>query len=509
MRQHLHQRQEQVQEPAGVRMLTALYSLPRLAAIAVASMALFVVSATAQQTGRVFPYKWTIPVPFEEITTADIQHALIWTGHYGAMVDGLFGGFTKRAISGWLSSKGYAPAETLSREQAVELMTEAIAKRDAFGWAILTDDAIGFSVGVPTKLNQYSDPVWEDGALWYRYFGPVGEFISVLSQENACAFMDNFYEGVVAYNGPGNRTVDYKARKDDWFVLSGRSGDRHFYTRAQCRRNGFVTVVINTPTTEVHSFGFLFTAMTNSLALKPFLNPRARPNPRLVFPGPAPGYASSINSPPQIPLRPTAQGGSAAPARPDIDRSGKISAIRLALAEGTELGARDIFERVSESVYVVHTPDAQGSAVAISAHELLTNCHVLAARAVATLERDGQRMPARLTSANPSTDRCILTSDTPLRKSVRVRPFADIKVGERAFTVGAPHGYDLTIAEGIVSSKRVIDGDRLLQTSAPISKGSSGGGLFDGQGHLLGITTWMRKDAQNLNFAIAAEEYAK
>ena len=90
-----------------------------------------------------------------------------------------------------------------------------------------------------------------------------------------------------------------------------------------------------------------------------------------------------------------------------------------------------------------------------------------------------------------------------------VRPYADIKVGEQAFSIGAPKGLELTIAEGIVSAKRVIDGERMLQTSAPISSGSSGGGLFDAQGQLLGVTTWMRKDAQNLNFAIAAEEYAR
>lgn len=61
----------------------------------------------------------------------------------------------------------------------------------------------------------------------------------------------------------------------------------------------------------------------------------------------------------------------------------------------------------------------------------------------------------------------------------------------------------------IVSSKRTVDGGRLVQTTAPISPGSSGGGLFDAQANLLGITTFMLKQSQNLNFAIAAEEYAK
>jgi len=65
----------------------------------------------------------------------------------------------------------------------------------------------------------------------------------------------------------------------------------------------------------------------------------------------------------------------------------------------------------------------------------------------------------------------------------------------------------LTIAEGLLSSKREEGNRRLLQTSAPISQGSSGGGLFDSSGNLLGITTLMSVRGQNLNFAIPAEEY--
>ncbi|WP_428668584.1 trypsin-like peptidase domain-containing protein [Reyranella sp.] len=477
---------------------------------AITTLTLLSEPAAAQQLGRIFPYSWASPIPADDITTADVQHALIWTGHYGAMVDGMFGGFIKRAINGWLTSKGYPASVSLTRNQAVELMTEAIAKRDQYGWAILTDDAIGFSVGVPTKLNEGTAPVWENGALWYRFFGPVGEFITVISQDAGCAIMDGFYDAVAAGTGARDRTVDYKARKDDWFVLSGRSGDRHFYTRAQCRQSGIVNVVINTPTSQVDSFGFLFTAMTNSLSLKPYLNPRAKPNPRVAFPGPPPGYASSFSAPPQASSPPTAPSSRVTPtAASDTERSGKTGGIRLVLSDGTELRAREVFERASEAVYIVHTPNALGSAVAVSDRELVTNCHVLGTDTVAILEREGARLPATLTSANPESDRCILRSNSPLRKWVRIRPFADIKVAEKAYSIGAPQGLELTIAEGIISSKRTIDGERLLQTSAPISKGSSGGGLFDAQGNLLGVTTFFRKDAQNLNFAIAAEEYAK
>ena len=68
---------------------------------------------------------------------------------------------------------------------------------------------------------------------------------------------------------------------------------------------------------------------------------------------------------------------------------------------------------------------------------------------------------------------------------------------------------ELTVAEGIVSSKRSQNDSKLIQTSAPISLGSSGGRLFDAQGQLLGITTFYFEAGQNLNFAVAAEEYAR
>lgn len=204
--------------------------------------------------------------------------------------------------------------------------------------------------------------------------------------------------------------------------------------------------------------------------------------------------------------------GTAPDPGPAIDRTGKTGEIKLALSDGKELRPQDVFEQVSGAVYVVKTPTSLGSAVAISARELLTNCHVVEAAAKVGLEHEGRQLSALVVSANKDADRCVLriaNSDRPMAVWVRVRPYADVKVGERVFSVGSPKGLELTLAEGMISSKRALAASRLFQTSAPISPGSSGGGLFDAQGHLVGITTFMLKDAQNLNFAIAAEEYAK
>jgi S1-C subfamily serine protease len=502
VRERVHRCNSQVQAAAGVRVLGLTKSLRWLVVglSPIAALLLLAAPAHAQQTGRIFPYKWVSPPPVEDITTADVQHALIWTRHYGAMVDGGYGPYTKRAISGWLTSKGYGPGDTLTREQAVELVTDGLQQRDAYGWALLIDDAVGFSVGISTKMSHPEAPTWQDGVLTYGSNGDVGHTVAIFPQADGCAEMDRFYD---AFSDPnvGPREVHYKARKDDWFVVAGEAGPRRFYRRTQCRPQGIVTVVTNVATPQVEALAFLFVAMTNSLSLRPSLNLRVKPAPRLEFPAVPPGVAASA--------APSATASPRGQSLYDVDRGGKTTALKLALTDGKELRASEVFEKASEAVYIVKSQDRLGSAVAISERELLTNCHVVGSQQTVLLERDGRQMRATLQSANPDADRCVLMSGVVLPRWVKVRPYADVKVGERAFTIGAPQGLELSLGEGIISSKRSLDQTRLFQTSAPISQGSSGGGLFDAQGNLIGITTFFFKVGQSLNFAIAAEEYAK
>lgn len=92
-----------------------------------------------------------------------------------------------------------------------------------------------------------------------------------------------------------------------------------------------------------------------------------------------------------------------------------------------------------------------------------------------------------------------------------MRSYASLEVGEPAYTLGSPVGLELTLSNGIVSGQREEDGRSFVQTTAPISPGSSGGGLFDSRGNLLGITTLALVGRehlnQSLNFAIPADSY--
>jgi predicted RNA-binding protein YlqC (UPF0109 family) len=88
---------------------------------------------------------------------------------------------------------------------------------------------------------------------------------------------------------------------------------------------------------------------------------------------------------------------------------------------------------------------------------------------------------------------------------VQMRKYPSLSVGERVYAIGAPEGFDLTLSEGLISGLRRLGNTNVIQTTAPISHGSSGGGLFDSEGRLIGITTYFMQEGQSLNFAIAAD----
>lgn len=185
-------------------------------------------------------------------------------------------------------------------------------------------------------------------------------------------------------------------------------------------------------------------------------------------------------------------------------------------ATGPVLDATALFKLLSPSVFkvVVVTSDgtSQGSAVAVSANELLTNCHVLEGAQSVTLHQGKLDRPAQIARANAAADRCVLDVSEPNLQPVRgVREYADLQIGEPLYTLGSPNGLELTLSNGLLSGKREEGTLNYVQTTAAISPGSSGGGLFDARGNLVGITSLVlagrERLNQSLNFAIPAQAF--
>ncbi len=170
-----------------------------------------------------------------------------------------------------------------------------------------------------------------------------------------------------------------------------------------------------------------------------------------------------------------------------------------------------LFSKLSESVYIVEAYGsdgkivAQGSGLVTAPNQITTNCHVVEAAKKIGIRREGKKLAAELSASDKTRDLCLLRVNDKIGPSLQVRESTSLKVGQRVYAIGAPLGLELTFSEGLISSLRKADGGLLIQTTTPISPGSSGGGLFDENGVLIGITTFQTTKGQNLNFAVPAE----
>jgi TPR repeat protein len=173
----------------------------------------------------------------------------------------------------------------------------------------------------------------------------------------------------------------------------------------------------------------------------------------------------------------------------------------------------ELYSRLSRSVMRLYalnrsSKDAgisQGSAVALTTHVAATNCHVIEKK-----EAYGARIAEtvilfQLLGGDARRDVCVIQTDKELSPIETVRRYDDLKVGERVYAIGSPRGLENTLSEGLISGLRVSKGIKYIQITAPITHGSSGGGLFDERGRLIGITT-LGANSGNLNFAVAIDE---
>jgi hypothetical protein len=142
---------------------------------------------------------------------------------------------------------------------------------------------------------------------------------------------------------------------------------------------------------------------------------------------------------------------------------------------------------------------------------IATNAHVIegAASGTAKLVGEGRKL-AILGSLGMDrrADLALLSvnSDAP---PLNLDSSKSAGVGDRVYVIGNPLGLEGTFSEGIVSGIRTIDGDSVLQMTAPISPGSSGGPVMNASGLVIGISVATFRNGQNLNLAIPVSYLAK
>jgi hypothetical protein len=189
-----------------------------------------------------------------------------------------------------------------------------------------------------------------------------------------------------------------------------------------------------------------------------------------------------------------------------------VFAHALAAQPAFSMTASEVFERASKSTVVVKKLDAKGktigfgSGVVLPGGDIVTNCHVVEGAVKITVKSSGKDYPAILHHSDWDRDVCTVSSISLKQKTpVTMGSTKKLKIGKPVYAIGSPQGLELTLSDGIVSSLREVDGGNYIQTTAAISPGSSGGGLFDENGALVGLTTFYLAEGQNLNFAVPVE----
>jgi hypothetical protein len=185
-------------------------------------------------------------------------------------------------------------------------------------------------------------------------------------------------------------------------------------------------------------------------------------------------------------------------------------------ATGTgSLTPERVFAMASPAVVFVETkntlglPRGSGSAFFVSRGGLLvTNYHVVngADSISVTLTTGVKRPVVRVVATDKVNDLALLKTNGPEVTCLEVGQGDLLKVGARVYAIGSPQGLPNTFSDGIVSALGRDGGGLkgLIQTTVPISRGSSGGPLLSAEGKLVGVTTGSIESGQNLNFAVPA-----
>ena len=176
---------------------------------------------------------------------------------------------------------------------------------------------------------------------------------------------------------------------------------------------------------------------------------------------------------------------------------------------GSKMDGAEIFKKYSNAVFMIFTTDGnnvyQGSGFFIGDDGLaVSNYHVFKGT---TIGDEAIKMPgddtaykvADIYQRSEEEDFIIFRVDYNNSSSI---PIADKKpqIGDKVFAIGSPQGLENTFSSGEVSQWR---GENLMQISALIDHGSSGGALINEYGEVVGITSGSFADGSqaNLNYA--------
>ena len=175
----------------------------------------------------------------------------------------------------------------------------------------------------------------------------------------------------------------------------------------------------------------------------------------------------------------------------------------VSISVGREAPAGDEMEPIGAGSGVLLTPDGY----------VLTNHHVVRdANRVRVTLTDGSSLGAVAVGSDPPNDLAVVRADGSGLPYASLGDSSPLKVGQLVIAIGNPLGFQSSVSTGVVSAKgrgmRSLDGrliENVIQHTAPLNPGNSGGPLVDSRGRVVGINTAIIPVAQGIGFAVPSD----
>ncbi|MBI5752952.1 MAG: tetratricopeptide repeat protein [Hydrogenophilales bacterium] len=174
------------------------------------------------------------------------------------------------------------------------------------------------------------------------------------------------------------------------------------------------------------------------------------------------------------------------------------------------LSPQEIYRQAERQVFVLEVLNEQGAvfsyltAVLLDPDTVATQCDSVQGAPSLRLRQGAEIYPAQLAQKDSARNLCLLHAPGAGESSVKLRDDVP-QAGVQVYAVSNALGLGISIAEGVVSGVRALQGESFIQHTAAIAPGSEGGGLFDAEGKLVGLISYRQRDGQNVNFAFPAQ----
>ncbi len=198
-----------------------------------------------------------------------------------------------------------------------------------------------------------------------------------------------------------------------------------------------------------------------------------------------------------------------------------VPGLALPPPTSTQLSGEEVAERVAPSVVLILVGQGGEQATGVASGVILradgivfTAFHVVkdAQQAQIRLQNGEIYDQIELIGVDERRDVAALRIAAGGLPALAVAPLADAKNGETVYAISNPRGLGWSVSSGVLSGVRQADevpgagsGYRLLQFTAPIAPGSSGGVVVDAEGRALGMVVGTESGGQNMNFAVPIE----